>query len=153
MERENFKALIKAINALFDTNEKLVTVYGLENDTMFSDLAEDIFNVLAKEFDDEDDVLGDFIFIYDFGRLKDAPAPYRNADAVYDLLCANMEEKGRGVTEKREIEDDPKTAYTGKVRMEDEDRYFSIDEYEQDVNDFIAKIFDTIDAFTDKWDQ
>lgn len=37
--------------------------------------------------------------------------------------------------------------------MEDEDRYFSIDEYEQDVNDFIAKIFDTIDAFTDKWDQ
>lgn len=153
MERENFKALIKAINALFDTNEKLVTVYGLENDTMFSDLAEDIFNVLAKEFDDEDDVLGDFIFICDFGRLKDAPAPYRNADAVYDLLCANMEEKGRGVTEKREIEDDPKTAYTGKVRMEDEDRYFSIDEYEQDVNDFIAKIFDTIDAFTDKWDQ
>lgn len=153
MERENFKALIKAINALFDTNEKLVTVYGLENDTMFSDLAEDIFNVLTKEFDDEDDVLGDFIFICDFGRLKDAPAPYRNADAVYDLLCANMEEKGRGVTEKREIEDDPKTAYTGKVRMEDEDRYFSIDEYEQDVNDFIAKIFDTIDAFTDKWDQ
>lgn len=153
MERENFKALIKAIDALFDTNEKLVTVYGLENDTMFSDLAENIFEVLTKEFDDENDVLGDFIFICDFGRLKDAPAPYRNADAVYDLLCANMEKKGRGVTEKREIEDDPKTAYTGKVRMEDEDRYFSIDEYEQDVNDFIAKIFDTIDAFTDKWDQ
>lgn len=153
MERENFKALIKAIDALFDTNEKLVTVYGLENDTMFSDLAENIFEVLAKEFDDEDDVLGDFIFTCDFGRLKDTPALYRNADAVYNLLCANMEEKGRGVTEKREIEDDPKTAYTGKVRMEDEDRYFFIDEYEQDVNDFIAKIFNTIDAFTDKWDQ
>lgn len=153
MERENFKALIKAIDALFDTNEKLVTVYGLENDTMFSDLAEDIFNVLAEEFDDEDDVLGDFIFTCDFGRLKDAPAPYRNADAVYDLLCTNMEEKGRGATEKREIEDDPKTAYIGRVRMEDEDRYSFMDEYEYDVNDTISKIFDTIDAFRDKWEQ
>lgn len=93
MERENFKALIKAIDALLDTNEKLVTEYGLENDTMFSYLAEDIFKVLAKEFDDEDDILGDFIFTYDFGRLKDTPALYRNADAVYNLLCANMEEK------------------------------------------------------------
>lgn len=153
MERENFKALIKAIDALFDTNEKLVTEYGLENDTMFSYLAEDIFKVLAKEFDDEDDVLGDFIFTYDFGRLKDTPALYRNADAVYNLLCANMEEKGRGATEKREIEDDPKTAYTGKVRMKDEERHFLMDEYEQDVNDTISDIIDTIDAFTDKWEQ
>ena len=48
MERENFKALVKAIDALFDTNEKLVTVYGLESDTMFNDLAEDIFNVLVE---------------------------------------------------------------------------------------------------------
>lgn len=153
MERENFKALVKAIDALFDTNEKLVTVYGLESDTMFNDLAEDIFDVLVEEFDDDEDVLGDFIFTCDFGRLKDAPAPYRNVDAIYDLLCANMEEKGRGATEKREVEDDPKTAYTGKVRMEDEEKHFLMDEYEQDVNDTISDILDTIDAFIDKWEQ
>lgn len=143
MERENFKALIKAIDALFDTNEKLVTVYGLENDTMFSDLAEDIFNVLAEEFDDEDDVLGDFIFTCDFGRLKDAPAPYRNVDAIYDLLCANMEEKGRGVTEKREIEDDPKTAYTGKVQMD------NLEEFKEDFD----YLMNEMDAFIAKWEQ
>lgn len=144
MERENFKALINAIDALFDTNEKLVTVYGLENDTMFSALAEDIFNVLVEEFDDDEDVLGDFIFTCDFGRLKEAPAPYKNVDAVYDLLCANMEAKGRGATEKREVEDDPKTAYTGKVRM---------DEFEQDVNDVVEDIMDRISTFIDKWEQ
>lgn len=142
MERENFKALINAIDALFDTNEKLVTVYGLENDTMFSALAEDIFNVLAEEFDDDEDVLGDFIFTCDFGRLKEAPAPYKNVDAVYDLLCTNMENKGRGATEKREVEDDPKTAYTGKVQM---------DEFEQDVNDVVDDIMDRINSFIDKW--
>ena len=64
-----------------------------------------------------------------------------------------MEEKGRGATEKREIEDDPKTAYTGKVRMENEEKHFLMDEYEQDVNDTISDILDTIDAFIDKWDQ
>lgn len=144
MERENFKALINAIDALFDTNEKLVTVYGLENDTMFSSLAEDIFKVLAKEFDDEEDILGDFIFTCDFGRLKEAPMPFKNADAVYDRLCANMEEKGRGATEKREVEDDPKTAYTGRVR---------IDEFEQNVNDVIDDVLDRINTFIDKWEQ
>lgn len=143
MERENFKALIKAIDALFDTNEKLATVYGLENDTMFSDLAEDIFNVLAEEFDDEDDVLGDFIFTCDFGRLKDAPAPYRNVDAIYDLLCTNMEEKGRGATEKREVEDDPKTAYTGKVQMD------NLEEFKEDFD----YLMNEMDAFIAKWEQ
>lgn len=37
--------------------------------------------------------------------------------------------------------------------MEDEGRYFFMDEYEQDVNDTISEIIDTIDAFTDKWGQ
>jgi hypothetical protein len=143
MERENFKALIKAIDALFDTNEKLVTVYGLEDDTMFSDLAEDIFDVLVEEFDDEDDVLGDFIFTCDFGRLKDAPAPYRNADAVYDLLCTNMEKKGSGTTEKREVEDDPKTAYTGKVQMD------NLEEFKEDFD----YLMNEMDAFIAKWEQ
>ena len=64
-----------------------------------------------------------------------------------------MEEKGRGATEKREVEDDPKTAYTGKVRMENEERYSFMDEYKQDVNDTISDILDTIDVFTDKWEQ
>lgn len=144
MERENFKALINAIDALFDTNEKLVTIYGLENDTMFSSLAEDIFKVLVKEFDDEEDILGDFIFTCDFGRLKEAPMPFKNADTVYDRLCTNMEEKGRGATEKREVEDDPKTAYTGRVRT---------DEFEQDVNDVIDDVLDRINTFIDKWEQ
>lgn len=143
MERENFKALVKAIDALFDTNEKLVTVYGLESDTMFNDLAEDIFNVLVEEFDDEDDVLGDFIFTCDFGRLKDTPVLYRNADAVYNLLCANMEEKGRGTTEKREVEDDPKTAYTGKVQMD------NLEEFKEDFD----YLMNEMDAFIAKWEQ
>ena len=37
--------------------------------------------------------------------------------------------------------------------MENEEKHFLMDEYEQDVNDTISDILDTIDAFIDKWDQ